>query len=254
MAPPFSASTDGTYACLQDGFLRVRDLNTTLLDRKLPSDFASASASFRWLGSEQVLVYDTDVVLYEYVPHSQAPGTSALIEGIGKISNVDFGNSGHILVFSEGQIKLTIWSVKTARGIELRDPKFSTKGYSYRASGHFAFLSHPGQQDILTIHEPESYEVIASVVVPTTDAQGVKWNSDGCWLAVWDSPSSGCRVLIYTADGNLYRSYSGSQDIPGLGLGVRSIEWCGSELAVGDHDRRITILKSNTVSDVLLQY
>jgi WD40 repeat protein len=223
-------------------------LHTTILDRKLPPGFATGSASFRWLGSERVLVYDTDVVMFEYVPHSQAPGTSALIEGVGKIAYVEFGQPDQILVFSEGLIKLTIWSTTTARGIELRDPKFTTKGYSYRHSGHFAFLSRPGQQDILTIHEPGSYEVIASVVLPTSDAQGVKWSPDGRWLAVWDSPSSGCRVLIYTADGNLYRTYSGNQDIQSLGLGIRSIEWCGSELAIGDHDRRITILKNNTVS------
>jgi hypothetical protein len=56
------------------------------------------------------------------------------------------------------------------------------------------------------------------------DAQGLKWSPDGRWLAVWDSASSGYKVFIYTPDGHLYRTYTGTEN--GFnGLGVKIIEW-----------------------------
>jgi WD40 repeat protein len=109
----------------------------------------------------------------------------------------------------------------------------------------------------LTIHEPRSYELIGREVLPTVDAQGLKWSPDGQWIAVWDAASAGTKVLIFTADGQLFRAYTGpSGSDESLDLGVKVIEWSpvsphGNQsevLAVGKVDGTVDLLQSRTVS------
>ena len=86
----------------------------------------------------------------------------------------------------------------------------------------------PDANDVLTIHEFRSYELIGQAILPTVDAQGLKWSPDGKWVAIWDTASMGTKVLVFTADGQPYRTYSGpansdsSLDL-GVGLWVREV-------------------------------
>ena len=94
--------------------------------------------------------------------------------------------------------------------------------------------------------------MVKTVSVPSgmVDAQGLKWSPDGRWLAIWDAPSAGYRVCVYTADGHLYREYNGPAMGDAPGLGIRSVEWSprGDFLAIGGFDRRVTFLSTRTVS------
>ncbi|KAH0541972.1 hypothetical protein FGG08_003604 [Glutinoglossum americanum] len=175
--------------------------------------------------------------------------------GLGKIVNIEFGrNADEVLVFSEFGVKLTVWSLVSGRSVEIRDPKFTSKGFGYRScTSHFALLTRPAAHDIVTIHAHTTYRLVNSFSVPTTDAQGLKWSPCGRWIAIWDSASSGYKVLVYTADGHLYRVYTGGQDGNSGGLGVKSLEWSpqGDYLAVGGYDRRITLLSNFTFSPVV---
>lgn len=173
--------------------------------------------------------------------------------GMGKIVNVEFGRTKEdVICFSEFGSKVTIWSLKTGRSVEIRDPKFpSTRTFGFRPiTGLCAILSRPGPHDVLTLHVPSSYAVLKMVTLQSVDAQGMRWSPDGRWLAVWDTPSIGYKVYIYTADGHLYRVYNGDCGEHGLGLGVKSIEWSpkSDHLAIGGHDRRVTLLSTRTVS------
>lgn len=116
-----------------------------------------------------------------------------------------------------------------------------------------ALLSRPGPQDILTLHAPSSHAVIKTVQLQTADAQGLKWSPDGRWLAVWDAPSVGFKIHIFTADGHLYREWNGEVVEGIVGLGVKSLEWSprGDFLAIGGFDRRVTLLSTRTVYYVL---
>jgi hypothetical protein len=85
----------------------------------------------------------------------------------------------------------------------------------------------------------------------------LKWSPDGNWIAVWDAASAGTKLLIYTADGNLFRTYNGSPESESVfDLGVRSIEWspaisqgdASDLLAVGKVDGTIDILNTKTFS------
>lgn len=170
---------------------------------------------------------------------------------MGKIVNVEFGRTKEeVICFSDFGSKVTVWRLNSGKSVEIRDPKFSHKGYGFRpVTGLFALLSRPGPQDILTLHAPGSYAVVKTVVLPTVDAQGMKWSLDGRWIVVWDTASVGFRVYIFTADGNLYRIYNGDGADEGLGLGIKCVEWSpkGDYLAIGGHDRRVTVLSTRTV-------
>lgn len=203
--------------------------------------------------SSRVLVSDEDSIrVWDLLDKRWTATISNGSGGMGKIVNADFGRiKDEVLVFSDFGSKVMIWSLKTARTVEIRDPKFSKSGFGYRSKGGvFALLSRPGAQDTLTLHAPTSYQVLKTTVLQSVDAQGLKWSPDGRWLALWDTPSIGYKVHIYTADGHLYRIYSGDASNDVLGLGVKSLEWSprGDYLAVGGHDRRVTLLSTRTVS------
>ncbi len=147
-------------------------------------------------------------------------------------------------------MKFTIWSLTTSRGVEIRDPKYTVHCYSFRPrTGHMALLTRPAAQDILMLLSPSKHELIASVELPTMDAQEVLWSSDGCWLAIRDAASGGHKVLIYTADAHLFKTYSGAVDDGSIGLGLKRMAWNPSNgsLVLGDYNDNVTILSKNTV-------
>ena len=176
--------------------------------------------------------------------------------GMGKIVNAEFGRTKtEVLVFSDFGSKLTIWSLTTGRNVEIRDPKYSSsRGHEYRRKlGIFVLLTRLGAQDMLSLHAPNSYKVVKSVALPTMDVQGMKWSPNENWFAVWDTSSMGQKVYIYTADGNMYRSYTGTDDFGLGGSGIRTVEWstAGQYLAIGGMDRRVTLLSTQTFSPVM---
>lgn len=200
----------------------------------------------------RILLADNDTVR---VYNAHEPQWSALITGassnIGKIANVDFGHtSDEILIFSDFGVKVTLWSLLTSRGVELRDPKFANRGYSFRPeTGYLAILTRPGPHDVVLLLAAGTRELLGSFTLATVDAQGLVWSPDGKWLVTWDAASCGYKVLIYTADGHLYRTVRGGQNGNKIGLGVRSVVWSagGGYLAVGGYDGRITLLNTTTV-------
>ena len=201
----------------------------------------------------RVLLADDDSVHAYDVNDSQWSATIERASGkFGKIANIAFGYStNEVVVFSDFGIKVIIWSLVTSRGIEIRNPKYTVQCYSYRpTTGHMAVLTRPAAQDVLMILDPESHNLIKSIGIPSVDAQEVVWSLDGRWLAVRDAASSGHNVFIYTADGHLFRTYSGAESNGEVRLGVKRIEWVPSTglLALGDYNDNVTILGKNTVS------
>lgn len=172
--------------------------------------------------------------------------------------NIDFGgDENEVIVFHAWHTKLTVFGLDTGRSQVIKTPKFSHhNGYGYRPkTREVAILLKPDANDLLTIHEYRSYELVNRAVLPTVDAQGLKWSPDGRWIAVWDAASGGTKVLIYTADGQLFRTYTGPPDAdPVFDLGVRCIEWSpvgetgtSEYLAVGKVDGSVDILQRKTV-------
>jgi WD40 repeat protein len=196
--------------------------------------------------------------------------TATISQGFGGIQNVEFGrNADEVIVFSEFQVgpsasgtslglcsdqvnlqlKVTVWNLITSKHIEIPHPKFSNKGFGYRPyTSHFAILTRNGTHDVVSIHQNTTYRISSQFTLPTVDAQGLKWSPCGRWLAVWDSPAVGYRVLVYTADGHLYRTH----EKPCEGLGVKTVEWSpsGDFLTIGSYDGKMCFLSNYTFSPV----
>lgn len=192
-----------------------------------------------------VLVWDTDDSQW----HSVVNGGCGNL----KIAYVCFGyNADEIMLFSVSGIKVVIWSCATNRALaEIRDPKYPTTCYDLRPrTGHLAILTRASGHDTLLILSPKSQELVGSVNLTTVDAQGIKWSSDGRWLAIWDISSMGFKVLIHTADGHLYKTYTGGQDADNIGLGVKMLKWSPNSnfLATGDCNQRLILLPTSFVS------
>ena len=184
----------------------------------------------------------------------------ARIEGVDPaIETVNFGSDqNEVAVFHAWNTRMTIFSLDTAHSYVIKAPKFAHgHGFGYRPrTGQLAILLKPETIDVLTIHEAHTYELINRASLPTVDAKGVKWSPDGRWIAVWETASAGTKVLIFTADGHHFATYTGSAKLDGaFDLGVRGIEWSpiveGEEasefLAVGKVDGAVDILQSKTV-------
>lgn len=171
---------------------------------------------------------------------------------LGRIADVAFGHTAdEVVVLSDFGVKLTIWSLLTSRGVEVRDPKYMVKCYHHRPrTGHLAILTRPTAQDVLMLLQPGSHGLVKSVELPTIDAQEVAWGPDGNWFAIADTASSGYKVLIYTADGNLYKTISNSVDNVDISLGVRCMQWnpFTGTLLIGDNNDSIVIFSKNSAS------
>ena len=202
--------------------------------------------------SQRFLLADQDTI---HVYDLSDPRWHAVISGasssIGRISNAEFGSTkDEILVFSDFGVKLTLWSLITNRGVEIRDPKFSNEGHSLRPkSGHLVVLTRVGTRDTILLLSADSRELLSSWELPTVDAQGLKWSPDGRWISAWDAAAYGSALYIYTAQGHLYRTYYGKQDPEALDLGIKCVEWCpqGKWLAIGSCEGTVTLLRNGTV-------
>ena len=170
---------------------------------------------------------------------------------LGRITNAAFGyTADEVLVLSDFGVKLTIWSLLTRRGVEIRDPKYLVKCYHHRPrTGHLAILTRPAAQDVLMLLQPGTHELVESMEIPTTDAQEVAWSPDGNWLAIRDAASSGYRVMIFTADGHLYKTISNGWNVD-ISLGVKCMQWSPSAgtLAIGDNNDNVIIFSKNNAS------
>lgn len=175
------------------------------------------------------------------------------------LPHIDFGgNQDEILIFASWGQRLTVYALDSSQETVIKSPKFAhSLGYGYRPrTGQLAALLKPDASDILTIHEYRSYKLLNRAVLPTVDAQGLKWSPDGKWIAVWELASAGTKVLIFTADGQLFRTYTGPSGVDdAFDLGVKQIEWSpapGEEatshiLAVGKVSGNIDLLRTRTV-------
>ncbi|KAL4909932.1 S25 ribosomal protein-domain-containing protein [Aspergillus multicolor] len=201
--------------------------------------------------------HDSRIVIWDLDPLQQY----AEIENMEPSAlNIEYGaDENEIIAFHAFNTKLTIFGLDSGRSHIIKSPKFSHQnGFGYRPmTGQLAILLKPETSDLLTVHEAQSYEVIGREILPTVDAQGLKWSPDGRWIAIWEAASAGTKVLIFTADGQFFRSYTGLPESDGLfDLGVRSIEWSpvaaqnglSPLMAVGKVDGTVDLLGTKTFS------
>ena len=264
LASPLSVpSTDGKIiATLVQCQLILRSARSLEITRTIDVDpeFAARVSFLRWSSdrtqdepaSSRILLADQDTVnVWDRHDEKWRATINGAGGGVGKIANVEFGcNEDEIVIWSEYSAKVTVWLVVTGNSIEIKDPKFIRNGFGYRPrTGHFTLLTRAAAHDTITIHEPTTYKLLSSFNIPTIDARGLCWSPCGRWLAVWDSASSGYKILVYTPDGHLFRTYTGAQGDNAGGLGVKTVEWSPltNYLIVGGYENRVIALNRVTV-------
>lgn len=235
---------------------------------KLPGDLSGPVFGFQWSpSSRHVLVAVADQV---HVFSALDAGFHAVLRNpvppSAKPSYVGFGSDdSEVCVCSSFGLKLTIFSLVSSRAVEIANPKFYTpatacRGFSLRPeSRHLAILTRTSGRDMVSIHHPASRDVQRSWRPDTVDAQGLMWTRDGKWLLIWESAAQGHKLLFYTPDGHIFRSWSGSQDPSpelkdrDLGAGIRLVQQSAdaTRVAVGDSSRCICVFDMTTLGETM---
>ncbi|KAK9369265.1 WD40-repeat-containing domain protein [Lipomyces kononenkoae] len=171
------------------------------------------------------------------------------------IKNVEWGRSpDEILVFSDYQVSLAVWSLVGRESIEIYHPKYYTaKGFSFQPNArHLTVLTRPVSEDIISVYGGPLLELETLSTFGLSefyDAKGFKWSPDGKWIAVYDTITN-FQVGIYTPLGGLYRLFS----IQDIGVGVHDIEWspAGNLLAVASYDGLVRCLNTSTFTPTVV--
>ncbi|KIN05828.1 hypothetical protein OIDMADRAFT_100741 [Oidiodendron maius Zn] len=184
--------------------------------------------------------------------------------GTTRVSAISFGaTDNEVYVFSDFGLKLSVLNLATSKSVDIISPKFynpsnAAKGVSHRPGTHnLVILTRNGGKDVVSVHAHNTLAVTRSWHPDTIDAQGVAWSPDGRWIAVWDSASQGHKMLIYTADGHLYKKWGGAKPVSEegndqtLGAGIKLFSWspAGSQIALGDYSSSVTILSVPSFTD-----
>ncbi|KAI5465839.1 WD40-repeat-containing domain protein [Mariannaea sp. PMI_226] len=258
-----SASPDGNFiATLSSSTIVIRSTRSlqTAQTVRLPADFSGPIVTLAWSPSSTfVLVASIDLVHVFSTSDSSFRATIRNpVGGHGKPSLIQFGaRDAEIFIYAAFGLKLVIFDLFTSKAVEINNPKFYLLSSAPRGlviqprTEHIALLTRVSGRDLVSIHHPATRQVQRSWYPETVDAQGLAWTSDGNWLLLWDSPAHGHKILLYTPDGQFFRSigapslgHSHDADLePGIKL--CSISPDSALCAVGDHSRVVRILDTN---------
>lgn len=178
---------------------------------------------------------------------------------------VGFASSdAEVCVCASLGLKFAIFHLLSSKAVEVVNPKFHTvataaRGFCFRPkTRHLAIMTRTSGKDMISIHDPVTKDVQRSWYPDTIDAQGLMWSPDGRWLVTWEAAGHGHKVLFYTPDGNLFKIWSGPQDLTDdahvkLGAGVRLLECSadGRSLAIADCSKRVCMLNMTCASEAV---
>ncbi|GAB1320285.1 hypothetical protein MFIFM68171_10495 [Madurella fahalii] len=235
---------------------------------KLPPDFTGPVLNLQWSPSSRLLlVADAERVrvvsaldnsFHATIQNHAGPGTKPAYVGFG-------ASDTEICVVSSFGLKFAIFDLASSTAAEIGSPKLfspssACRCFSFRPeTRHLALLTRAAGKDMVSIHGFPARELQRSWVPDTIDAQGLVWSPDGRWLVVWDSAAQGHKVVFYTSDGHVFKTWSGPANPPledkdyALGAGVKSIQFSSDAryLAIGDSSRSVCILSMASVTETM---
>ncbi|KAK0621360.1 hypothetical protein B0T17DRAFT_286091 [Bombardia bombarda] len=236
---------------------------------KLPQDFSGPILSFQWspssrlllvAGPDQIRVASAleDDGFHATIRNPVAPGTKPIYVGFGATDT-------EVCIISPFGLKFAVFDLASSKAVEIANPKSlrpspASNGFSFRpGTRHLALLTRAGGKDMISLHDFPTRELHRSWAPDTIDAQGLVWSPDGRWLVVWESPAHGHKLMFYTADGYLFKTWQGpasplleDRDYA-LGPGVKAAQSSADAryLAVGDSSRRISMFTMASASEVM---
>ncbi|KAK4192130.1 hypothetical protein QBC35DRAFT_264328 [Podospora australis] len=265
-------SPDGKHvATLFSSVVNVRDLHNLEVINviKLPQDFTGPVLGFRWspssqlllvAGPEQVRVASAlDNSFHATIRTTTVPGTKPAYIGFG-------ASDTEICVVSSFGLKFAVFDLASSKAAEIANPKVfspsstASRCFSFRPqTRHLALLTRVAGKDMISIHSFPTRELQRSFAPDTIDAQGLTWSPDGRWLVVWDSAAQGHRVIFYTSDGHLFKTWSGPANPShedrdfALGAGVKVLQFSPDAryLAIGDSSRAVCVFSMASVTEAI---
>ncbi|KAH7229211.1 hypothetical protein BKA60DRAFT_533108 [Fusarium oxysporum] len=228
---------------------------------KLPPDLTTPVTTLAWSpSSSRILVASADQIHVSSIVDSSFRATiKNPAVGGGKQTLVQFGaHDDEVFACAAFGLKFSIFDLSTSKAIEIGNPKFylpssAPRGFSVRPqTSHLAILTRTNGRDAISIHHPKSRQVLRSWYPETVDAHGLKWTPDGQWLLLWDAPAHGHNLLLYTPDGQPFRSIGASSITGGedadLETGIKncSLSPDASLCAMGDGSRTVGALSTQT--------
>ncbi|KAL7935086.1 hypothetical protein V8C35DRAFT_26468 [Trichoderma chlorosporum] len=219
--------------------------------------------SLLWAPSSSKLLISTadqlDVIGAD--PHSAFHATVRSYSSLcgGRPSLVQFGaRDTELLIWSASGLKLVVIDVRSSGAVEIESPKFHQSASALRGislhprTGHLALLVRSEGRDIVSLHNPAGRQVLRSWHPEILDAQGLTWTPDGQWLLLWESAAQGHRLLIYTADGEPFRTITSSSFFKGpdadLELGIKTCQLSPDAglCAIGDYSRDVIVFHTQS--------
>ncbi len=262
-------SPDGAFiATILPSKLSIKETRSLEIIRviSLPSELAASISWFLWsTSSQRILVGSADNLRVYSTTNAQYSATiSNPSSGTTKVTYISFGaDDDEVVIFLDYGLKVCVYNLLSSKSVDISSPKFyysgvASRGFSYRpGTSNLTLLTRSGGKDVISIHARDTLDVVRSWWPNTIDAQGLSWSADGRWLVVWESASQGHRIVVYTADGHLYRTWNGPIPVSeedtdiSLGAGIKLFDWSknGAHVAVGDFGRRITLLSAPSFTE-----
>ncbi|SPQ22916.1 feea8331-9061-4009-9841-2c69a36f6042 [Thermothielavioides terrestris] len=235
---------------------------------RLGQDFAGPVLSFQWSPSSRLLlIADAEQVRVVSALDDSFSATIRNYTVAGtKPAYIGFGASdAEICVISQFGLKFSVVDLASSKASEIGSPKLSAPSsaprcFSFRPeTRHLALLTRAAGKDMVSIHGYPTRELQRSWAPDTVDAQGLAWSPDGRWLVVWDSAALGHKVVFYTSDGHVFKTWTGPANPPpedkdfALGPGVKTMQFSADarHLAIGDSSRSVTLLDMASVTETM---
>ncbi|KAK3313473.1 hypothetical protein B0H66DRAFT_577481 [Apodospora peruviana] len=235
---------------------------------KLAQDFSGPVLGFQWspssrlllvAGVEQIQVCSAlDSSFSATIRNPVAAGTKPTYVGFG-------ASDAEICVISSFGLKFAVFNLTSSnKATEIASPKFSSSsttvsnGFSFRSgSHHLALLTRTAGKDMISIHDFPARQLQRSWAPDTVDAQGLIWSPEGRWLVVWESPALGHKVIFYTADGHMFKTWLGPANPSpedkdySLGAGVKLVQFSADarRLAIGDCSKSIRMFNMASATE-----
>lgn len=235
---------------------------------KLPQDFSGPVVGFQWSPSSKLLlvanasevkiVSALDDSFNATIRNPVAPGTKPVL--------VIFGASdSEVCMIASFGLKFAVYDLVSSKAVEIGNPKLfslstASRCYSFRPqTRHLALLTRTTGKDMISIHGLPTRELHRSWAPDTIDAQGIVWSPDGRWLIVWESAAHGHKLLFYTSDGHIFRTWSGPANPPvefkdyAAGSGIKTVQFSADArcLAIGDQSRSIYMFAMSSVTETM---
>ncbi|KAH7162671.1 hypothetical protein B0J13DRAFT_16292 [Dactylonectria estremocensis] len=268
-SPHCSASPDGKLiATPSASTIVVRSTQSlqTVHVVKFPVELTGSIATLAWApSSSRILVATADQIHVFSASDSSFHATIRNpVTGGGKSPLVQFGSRDtEICIYAPFGLKVIIFDLSASKAVEVNNPKFYlpssvARGFSLRPqTHHLALLTRASGRDAISTHHPVTRQVQRSWHPETVDAQGLAWTPDGKWLLLWESLAHGHKLLLYTPDGQFFRSIGASTIVgrkdadlePGIKICRPSPD--AAFCAIGDHSRGVRVLGTQTWRDGL---